>query len=99
MLCPGEWRCSIQGPIACNFRTHLLLVTISMNERSQLCFFYMDVMERYYTSDVSLEDGVLPGDDKFDMRYYWDTNETEEEKMETEPTNKNPILEIRRVSS
>jgi len=58
-----------------------------MNERSQLCFFYMDMMERYYASDVSLEDGVLPGDDKFDMRYYWDANEMEKEKMETEPTN------------
>ena len=87
MLCPGEWRCSIQGHVVCNFRTHLLLVTISMNERSQLCFFYMDLMERYYTSDVSLEDEVLPGDDKFDMRYYWDTNETDEEQIETELTN------------
>lgn len=29
-------------------------------------------MERYYTSDVSLEDGVLPGDGKLDMSYYLD---------------------------
>ena len=29
-------------------------------------------MERYYTSDVSLEDGVLPGDGKLDMSHYLD---------------------------
>jgi hypothetical protein len=54
-------------------------------------------------------DGVLPGEDKFDMRFYWDTNGTAEKQMETEhinstvmvmncfPTGTNPILEIRRV--
>jgi hypothetical protein len=45
-------------------------------------------MERYYTSYLSVEDGVLSGDQKFDMRYYWDTNATEDEQIETEPTNK-----------
>ena len=45
--------------------------------RPQVCFFYIDMMERYYTSDVSLEEGVLPGDGKLDMSYYWDTSKTE----------------------
>ena len=49
---------------------------------SQICFFYMDLMERYYTSDVSVEDGVLPGEGKLDMSYVWD-----EDQMEVEDTN------------
>jgi hypothetical protein len=47
----------------------------------------MDLMKCYYTSDVLLKDGVLPGEDKFDMRYYWDTNGTAEKHMETEHIN------------
>jgi hypothetical protein len=73
---------------AYNFRIYLFLVAMSINKRSQVAFFYIDLMERYYTSDVSVEDGVLSGDDKFGMRYYWDTNTTEDEQIETDHTSK-----------
>jgi hypothetical protein len=52
-----------------------------------MCFLYMHLMGCYYTSDVLLEDGVLPGEDKFDMRYYWGTNGMAEKQMETEHIN------------
>jgi hypothetical protein len=55
--------------------------------RSQMYFLYMDLMECYYTSDFLFKDGVLPGKDKFDMRYYWDTHGTAEKQMETEHFN------------
>jgi len=51
---------------------------------SQICFFYMDLMERYYTADVSLEEGVLPGEGRIDMSYFWNKDEIEEDEIELE---------------
>ena len=51
---------------------------------SQTCFFYMDLMHRYYSSDVSLEDSVLPGEGKLDMSYYWNKDKMDEDGIETE---------------
>jgi len=53
---------------------------------SQICFFYMNLMDRYYTSDVSLEEGVLPGEGKLEMSYFWDKDQMDEEGTETEST-------------
>lgn len=41
-------------------------------------------MDRYYTSDISLEDGVLPGDGTLDMTYFWDKDSTVLEQNEPE---------------
>jgi len=49
---------------------------------SQICSFYMDLMERYYTSDVSLEEGVLPGEGNLDMSYLWNKDKMEEDEIE-----------------
>ncbi len=42
-------------------------------------------MERYYTSDVSLEDSVLPGDGKLDMTYFWKKDSINTEQIRSEP--------------
>lgn len=44
---------------------------------SQICLFYMDLMDRYYTSDVSVEEGVSPGEGKLDMSYLWNEDSME----------------------
>lgn len=46
-------------------------------------------MERYYASDVSLEDGVVPGDDKLDMTYFWNEDSNVTKIIEPEPTEEN----------
>mmetsp|Transcript_2102 Transcript_2102/g.3894 ORF Transcript_2102/g.3894 Transcript_2102/m.3894 type:complete len:1326 (+) Transcript_2102:117-4094(+) len=43
---------------------------------SQICLFYMDLMERYYKSDYSIEHGVLIGESNLDMGYLWDEHKT-----------------------
>jgi len=52
---------------------------------SQICFFYVDLMERYYTADASLEEGVLPSEGILDMGYFWNNNKKDEDEIETEP--------------
>ena len=49
---------------------------------SQICFFYMDLMQNYYTSDVSVKEGVLPGDNKLDMSYYWNKDSMDVDDVE-----------------
>lgn len=51
---------------------------------SQICFFYFDLMERFYDSDVSLEEGVLPGEKHLDMSYFWNKDQINEEDIDTE---------------
>jgi len=58
---------------------------------SQICFFYMDLMERYYTSDETLEDGVLPGDDKLDMTYYWNNDKMDIDDVEAKESDVRPL--------
>ena len=87
MLCPGELELAVQGLLYGMSRLTFLVLFFTTISRSQVCFFYIDMMERYYTSDESLEEGVLAGVDKLDMSYYWDTNKTESELIESKPTN------------
>lgn len=53
---------------------------------SQICFFYMDLMERFYTSDASLEEGALhrEGPEMLDMRYFWKNDTMEVDEIVTE---------------
>ena len=39
---------------------------------SQIFFYYVELMESYYTSDLSLGPDVLPSEGKLDMSYFWD---------------------------
>lgn len=50
---------------------------------SQVCFFYMDMMDRFYTSDVSLEEGVSPGESKLAMNYFWNEDAMDVDDKET----------------
>ncbi|KAL7522817.1 hypothetical protein ACHAWX_007527 [Stephanocyclus meneghinianus] len=43
---------------------------------SQILFFYVDLMERYYTSDASLDNGVMPEEYDLDMSYLWNKGST-----------------------
>lgn len=54
-------------------------------------FFYFDLMERFYDSDISLEDGVLPGESKLDMSYFWNKDKMEEEDIEIETKEENCV--------
>ena len=38
---------------------------------SQIFCYYVELMESYYTSDLSLEPDVLPNDGKLHMSYFW----------------------------
>ncbi|KAL7437218.1 hypothetical protein ACHAXM_005517 [Skeletonema potamos] len=38
---------------------------------SQIFCYYVELMESYYTSDLSLGPDVLPGEGKLDMSYFW----------------------------
>lgn len=40
---------------------------------SQICFFYINLMERFYTSEHSLDPGATPGVSTLDMSYQWDS--------------------------
>jgi len=45
---------------------------------SEICFYYMDLMERYYYTDASADSNVLPGNALLDMKYFLGGgNETE----------------------
>ena len=64
-------------PIEAQLQKDLAKIRLGLNSISwsQVLFFYMDLMERYYLSDSSLEVGVMPGDDDLDMSYLWSNNE------------------------
>ena len=67
-------------PIEAQLQKDLSKIRLGLNSISwsQVLFFYMDLMERYYLSDSSLDVGVLPGDDDLDMSYLWSKSENDD---------------------
>ncbi|KAL7553348.1 hypothetical protein ACHAWF_016624 [Thalassiosira exigua] len=84
------------GPVESRLQDDLSKLREGLNvvSWSQVCFFYMDLMERYYSSDVLLEEDVLPGQGKLDMSYLCSKGQIEGEnigmelKVGDEPINK-----------
>ena len=73
-------------PIQVQLQNDLVTLGLGLNavSWSQILFFYIDLMERYYTSDSSLEVEVLPQNNELDMSYLWSKDADGEEKMATE---------------
>lgn len=73
-------------PVEAQLQKDLAKINLGLNavSWSQVLFFYIDLMERYYLSDASLDIGVMPGAGDLDMSYLWEKNcsrnETEEKK-------------------
>ncbi|KAL7541018.1 hypothetical protein ACHAXR_010562 [Thalassiosira sp. AJA248-18] len=74
------------GPVELRLQDDLSKLSVGLNavSWSQCCFFYIDLMDRYYTSDISLEEEVSPGEGKLDMSYFWNEDPMEEDKHESE---------------
>lgn len=71
-------------PVEAQLQKDLARIGLGLNaiSWSQILFFYIDLMERYYLSDSSLDTGVMAGDDDLDMSYLWD--KSREEDAETD---------------
>ena len=69
-------------PVEAQLQKDLAKIRLGLNavSWSQILFFYIDLMERYYLSDASLDIGVMPGDDDLDMSYLWENNNSTNEK-------------------
>ena len=87
----GSKSVELIDPIESQLKKDMARIGLGLNaiSWSQILFFYVDLMERYYLSDSSLDVGVMPGDDDFDMSYLWDKSQaggvtTEGAKMEAE---------------
>lgn len=57
---------------------------------SQVCYFYIDLMERYYTSDILIDEGFFPVEDKLNMSYFWKNEMLEKEDIDTGEMNGPP---------
>lgn len=62
---------------------------------SQIFCYYADLMESYYTSDISLEADILPGEGKLDMSYLWSEDKMDVDEVvpeSEEPVNYNAYI-------
>jgi histone H1/5 len=79
-------------PVEAQLQKDLARIGLGLNavSWSQILFFYMDLMERYYQSDASLDIGVMPGDDDLDMSYIWDKSQAGGKSAKPDDQKKEP---------
>ncbi|KAK1745043.1 hypothetical protein QTG54_004334 [Skeletonema marinoi] len=65
---------SSDAPVDLRLQADLVKLAEGLNavSWSQIFFYYVELMESYYTSDLSLGPDVLPSEGKLDMSYFWD---------------------------
>ncbi len=73
MLTASEETSSDAEPVDLRLKADLAKLAGGLNavSWSQIFCYYAELMESYYTSDLSLESDVLPNEGKLDMSYFW----------------------------